>query len=127
MASEYYKPCKELERCEALNKYWENQQFDRFFEEYLKIAEETSYALAECQVGFCYLEGVGVKRDLEKAFCWCFRAAEHGDWDAQYNLASMYEEGLHVEKDLEKAEYWYQCAVDQGHKLALKKLCTLNH
>lgn len=66
MASEYYKPCKELEQCEALDQYWEKKQFDKFFEEYLKIAEETSYPLAQCQVGFCYLEGIGVERNFEK-------------------------------------------------------------
>ena len=31
MASEYYKPCKELEQCEALDQYWEKKQFDKFF------------------------------------------------------------------------------------------------
>ena len=122
MASEYYKPCKELEQCEALDQYWEKKQFDKFFKEYLKIAEETSYPLAQCQVGFCYLEGIGVERNFEKAFYWCLLAAEQGDWDAQYNLASMYEDGLYVEKDLEKAKHWYLCAANQGHKLAMKKI-----
>ena len=63
-----------------------------------------------------------LERNFEKAFYWCLLAAEQGDWDAQYNLASMYEEGLYVEKDLEKAKHWYLCAANQGHKLAMKKI-----
>lgn len=121
MASDYYKPCEELERCEALGKYWEDQAYEEFFNGYLKIAVETGYALAECQVGFCYLEGYGTAKDLEKAYLWCMLSAIHGDWDAQYNLASMYEAGLYVNEDMEKAKYWYQCSADQGHKLAIQK------
>ena len=49
MASSYYKPCKELDRCLELDKYWE-KDMKKWFEGYLIIAEETSYALAECQV-----------------------------------------------------------------------------
>ncbi len=30
----------------------------KWFEGYLVIAEETSYALAECQVEYAYLEGI---------------------------------------------------------------------
>ena len=46
MASSYYKPCKELDRCLELDKYWE-KDMKKWFEGYLIIAEETSYALAE--------------------------------------------------------------------------------
>lgn len=121
MASDYYQPCEELERCEALNKYWESGEYEKFFKGYLEIAKQTGYALAECQVGFCYLEGYGTNKDLEKAYLWCMLSAIHGDWDAQYNLASMYEDGVYVNQDIEKAKYWYRCSAVQGHGLAIKK------
>jgi TPR repeat protein len=40
--------------------------------------------------------------------------AEHGDAEAQYNLARMYDEGLGVPKDDVEAVNWYRKAADQG-------------
>lgn len=67
----------------------------------MELAEK-GYPLAECQVGYFYLEGLGVEKDLPKAFYWTERAATHGDWDGQYNLGSFYEDGVGVAQDLEK-------------------------
>ena len=92
----------------------------------LKLAEETSYSLAECQVGYFYLEGIGVEKDLEKAFYWTKRGAEHGDRDAQYNLAEMYERGIGTDCDMERAIHWYKAACAQGHDLAKEKCEELN-
>ena len=78
--------------------------------------------LAECQVGYFYFEGLGVKTDLEQALYWTSRAAEHGDRDGQYNLAWFYEEAIGVSKDMEKAKYWYRQAALQGHDMALKRI-----
>ena len=61
MPSSYYKPCKELDRCLELNKYWDTDK-KKWFEGYYKIANETHYPLSECQLGYCYLEGIGTER-----------------------------------------------------------------
>lgn len=121
MASNYYKPCVELTRCIELDKYWKHKQYEKWFEGYLKIALETNYALAECQVGYAYLEGIGVEKNLEKAFYWTFQSANHGDRDGQYNLAWFYEKGIGMEKDLEKAKYWCKQSALQGHDLSIQK------
>ena len=68
MASSYYKPCKEIDACMKVDQYWHSKEFDKWFEGYYKIATETSYPLAECQVGYSYLEGIGVKQDLKKHY-----------------------------------------------------------
>ena len=121
MADNYYKPCRELELCnELIEKYWKTKQYEKCFEGHLALAQQ-GYALAECQVGFFYLEGFGVEKDIKKALYWTERAANHGDWDAQYNLGAMFEEGLGVEKDMEKATYWYKQAPLQNHKAAVDK------
>lgn len=121
MASSYYKPCKELEICEELiNKYWESKQYDKCFEGHLPLAEQ-GYPLAECQIGYFYFEGLGIEKDLKKAFYWTNRAAEHGDRDGQFNLAWFYEEAIGVEKDIVKAKYWYKKSALQNHDLAMKK------
>ena len=120
MASGYYKPCKELDACVALDRYWNSQEYDKWFTGHLPLAEQ-GYPLAECQIGYCYLKGLGVAKDLERAFAWTLRAAEHGDRDGQYNLGALYEEGLGVKRDLERAARWYLAAARQDHDLAAKK------
>ena len=103
MASSYYKPCDDLDRCtELIAKYWETKEYDKLFAGHLPLAEQ-GYPLAECQIGFCYQEGLGVEKDLEKALLWTRRAAEHGDRDGQFNLAWFYEEGIGTEVDLGSA------------------------
>ena len=126
MAEEYYKPCKELDICnELIEKYWDKKEYKKCFEGHLVLAEQ-GYPLAECQVGFFYLEGIGVEKDFEKALFWTERAAVHGDRDGQCNLAWIYEEGFGVEKNIEKVKYWYKQAALQGHDLAIEKCEELN-
>lgn len=121
MADNYYKPCKEFDICnELMAKYWESKQYDKCFEGHLALAEK-GYPLAECQVGYFYLEGIGAEKDLKKALYWTERAARHGDRDAQYNLAWMHEEGLGAEKDAETIRCWYKQAALQGSDIALEK------
>ena len=121
MASGYYKPCPELNRCdELIEKYWDTEQYDKCFAGHLELAEK-GYPLAECQVGYFYYRGLGVEKDLAKALCWTRRAAEHGDRDGQYNLATLYENGEGVEKDLEEAKRWYILAARQKHREAAAK------
>lgn len=123
--SSYYKPCKELDRCRELNQYW-NVNPIKWYEGYLQIAEETHYPLAECQLGYCYLEGIGTNKDFDKSLYWTELAAEHGDRDGQYNLAIFYEEGKVLGKTIEDAKYWYKKAALQDHDLAINKLKELN-
>ncbi len=120
MSSNYYKPCPELDRCVALNQYWD-KDYKKWFTSYLDIAEETNYPLAECQVGYCYLEGIGTDKDIAKGIEYTRRGAIHGDRDAQYNLATLYEEGKGVSKSLEEASKWYIEAAKQEHELAIGK------
>lgn len=120
MASGYYKPCRELDVCNGLiDKYWNTQQYDLCFQGHLPLAEQ-GYPLAECQIGYFYLHGLGIERDLEKAFYWTKRAAQHGDWDGQYNLATFYEDAIGTQQDLGQAAYWFRQAALQGHKLAIE-------
>ncbi len=117
----YYRPCREFEECNRLiEEYFKKGLYEKCFAGHLALAEG-GYPLAECQVGYFYLQGLGVEKDLSQAFVWTKRAAEHGDWDAQYNLGSFYEEGIGTQPDLEKATYWYQQAAKQRHSLALEK------
>lgn len=126
MPEAYYKPCKELDICnELIDEYFNTEQYEKCFEGHLVLAEQ-GYPLAECQVGYFYYEGLGVKADLERAFYWTKKAAEHGDRDGQCNLAWFYEEGIGTSKDMEKAKQWYRQAALQGHDMAIEKCKALN-
>lgn len=117
----YYQPCRDLDECNRLIKaYFETEQYEKCFAGHLALAEG-GYPLAECQVGYFYLEGLGVEADASRAFEWTKRAAEHGDRDGQYNLGCFYEEGVGTAPDLEQAKRWYRRAAEQGHDLALEK------
>lgn len=121
MASSYYSPCPELDRCdELIETFWESGQYDKCFAGLLELAE-TGYPLAECQVGYFYYRGLGVEKDLTRAFDWTRRSAEHGDRDGQYNLATLYENGEGVEKDMDAAKRWYLLAAQQKHREAVAK------
>lgn len=125
MASSYYTPCKELSLCEELiNKYWFSKQFDKCFEGHLEIAKQ-GYPLAECQVGYFYQEGIGVEKDTEQALYWTKRAAEHGDRDAQFNLAESYANGTMTVKSMDLAREWYRKAALQNHDLAIRECLEL--
>ena len=100
MASAYYKPCPELDRCnELIEKYWKTQQYEKCFSGYLALAKQ-GYPLAECQVGYFYLEGQGVEKDLEKALYWTEQAAIHGDWDGTPLDVAAYEKVVFEPYDL---------------------------
>ena len=121
MADNYYKPCAELEICnELIEKYFQTKQYKKCFEGHLELARK-GYPLAECQVGYFYLEGLGVEKDVREALYWTERSANHGDRDGQYNLAWFYQEGIGVEINMEKARYWYKESALQGHDLAIEK------
>lgn len=119
----YYAPCPEFDRCnELIDCYYKTEQYEACFSGHLALAER-GYPLAECQVGYFYLEGLGVEKNPEKAFYWTQRAALHGDRDAQYNLGWFYETGTSVPQDMEQAVHWYQLAAQQRQKEALDRLC----
>ncbi len=120
MVSDYYKPCSELDRCIELNKYWGIND-KMWFDGYFQIANETHYPLAECQLGYCYLKGIGTKIDISKAIYWTELAASHGDRDAQYNIALLIEEGKVKGKNIDDAILWYKKAAVQGQDLAIQK------
>lgn len=122
----YYKPCKELDECNRLiDEYFKNGLYQKCFEGHLVLAEQ-GYPLAECQVGYFYYDGLGVKQNMEKAFYWMERAAIHGDRDAQCNLADLfYLEGIVVDKDFEMAKKWFIDAALQGNDYAIQRCAEL--
>ncbi|MGN0730237.1 tetratricopeptide repeat protein [Treponema sp.] len=88
-----------------------------------KLAEQGN-AVAQCRLGWMYMEGRGVEQDLKKAVEWYRKAAEQGNASGQCNLGRRYEYGQGVEQDYEEAVKWYTKSAEQEYaptKKAAKK------
>ena len=68
-------------------------------------------------LGCLYDEGLGVKKDPEKAASLFRLSAEHGCAQGMYNLANCYEEGHGVLQDMGIAIFWYKKIADECHSL----------
>jgi hypothetical protein len=70
---------------------------------WFRRAAASGQALAQSNLGVCYLEGKGVAQDYAVAVQWFRQAADHGDAAAQSNLAACYVDGHGVPRDYTKA------------------------
>ncbi|KAH9075588.1 hypothetical protein EDB83DRAFT_2351105 [Lactarius deliciosus] len=70
--------------------------------------------LAIYEVGQCFFQGWGVKKDQKMAVSYFQVAAKLGDMDAQQELAFCYANGRGCKKDRKEAAKWYRAAVAQG-------------
>ncbi|KAH9064976.1 HCP-like protein [Lactarius vividus] len=70
--------------------------------------------LAIYEVGQCFFQGWGVKKDQKMAVSYFQVAAKLGDMDAQQELAFCYANGRGCKKDRKEAAQWYRAAVAQG-------------
>ncbi|CAI2182964.1 17091_t:CDS:2 [Funneliformis geosporum] len=67
------------------------------FNYYNKVAEE--FASGQYKIGNFYYNGIGIEKNLEKAFYWYQKSAKKGHYKAQYKLAFIYENGSRIDKD----------------------------
>ena len=104
-----------------IERFFYAKEYKKCFSGFLNLTKK-GYPLAECLVGYFFLEGLGIEKDLLKALYWTMLSAEHGDKNGQYNLARYYEEGIAVKKDVDMAKCWYEKEAAQGNKLAIEKL-----
>lgn len=96
------------EATELLNEILKKRQAKREkteFKNHLRQAEKGD-AYAQAKVAELYLNGVGVKEDVEKGIEWYEKASETDEGYAARQLAKIYSEGKYVPEDSEKAAYW---------------------
>ena len=96
----------------------------RAVEWYTRAAESGDRA-AQCNLGYCLLNGIGTARNPAGAVEWFKRAAEQGSVRAMNLLADCCRDGVGTEPDRARAEQLYQEAARQGSREAeesLKKL-----
>ena len=67
------------------------------------LAARQGDAVAQTNLGALYWHGIGVRRNLHKAYYWFSRAAEQGEGLAQFNLGVLCQEGQGIPRDDQKA------------------------
>lgn len=65
-------------------------------------------------VGWCYLYGESVPKDIDAGLLWYQRAADDRDAEALIRLAEIYESGELVDVDCQLAQKWYEQALQAG-------------
>ena len=71
---------------------------------------------ASYNLALLYLDGIGVKRDLEESFKLMLKAAEGGYREAQFVTGQFYKTGAGCEKDVNEAVHWLSAAAANGHR-----------
>lgn len=81
-------------------------------------------SLAQCKLGICYQNGLGVQKDYAEAAKWFRKAAEQNDSLSQSTLGIFYELGRGVPKDYVEAYKWTLLAAgrEETSKLFLSSL-----
>ena len=75
-------------------------------------------AAGQYNLGVCYANGEGVKRNQTEAVKWFRLAAEQGDANAQTNLGWCYADGIGIARDDAEAVKWFRLAAEQGDATA---------
>lgn len=73
---------------------------------------------AQTQLLNRYLSGDGVKKDINKAFYWQLKAAEHGRSADLFLVGIAYHKGEGTDIDMTKAVIWYEKAVAKNDAVA---------
>ena len=86
---------------------------------------EQGHADAQCNLGYCYANGIGVTQDYAEAVKWYQKAAEQGNALGQNNLGYCYESAQGVAQDLAQAQELYAKAAARGNATAQRTLSGL--
>ncbi len=88
----------------------------------LKPIAEKGNRFVQYDVGYLYVNGLGVSEDRKEAFKWFKLAAEQGYSPGQWRLAIMYKTGTGVAQNYEEAFKWYKLVAEQGDAYAQNTL-----
>lgn len=72
-------------------------------------------------VGWCYQYGIGVKKDLSKAFEYYQQAANMGDGQGMFQVAEFYHLGIHIEKNRDNAFNYFLKSAEAGDEMGIFK------
>lgn len=78
----------------------------------LQKSAELGHASACCELGCCFHQGAGVRKDCIEAIRWWRIAAAFGNDKASYILGKLYFDGDEVTQDFHEAAKWFEKAAE---------------
>lgn len=105
---------------EQASQVWEEGKTKKAFELFRKAAKQGDKG-ALLNLGYCYDEGVGTRKNIRKAMCWYEKAAKTGELAAYTNIA-IYHCSI---GDFERAKQWFLDALEKGDKETALELAKL--
>jgi TPR repeat protein len=82
---------------------------------------ELGVIVAQVNLAFLYMDGLGVPQDYKQAAKWFLHAAEQGNTEAQSNLGQLYLEGKGVAQNSVEALKWFVIAGAASNIAKLEK------
>ncbi|MDO5395467.1 MAG: tetratricopeptide repeat protein, partial [Bacteroidales bacterium] len=83
--------------------------------------------MASMILGHCYMNGLGVEKDISKAIGYIQEASDKGNLYALCNLGFCYEKGIGVNKNTARAFYYYQKSAEAGSVIGQYNLGNCYH
>jgi len=81
----------------------------------IKQLAEQGDAQSQYALALAYDLGLGVDKDLSKAFDWYQKSADQDYAKSQYNLGIFFALAKSVDKDIDKSKYWIRRANENGY------------
>jgi len=104
------------------NPKWESATPVENDPEKLRASAEAGDAAAQYELGRSYVRGMGVQRDMNKAYEWWLKSASQGNRDGQFGLALMFDAGEGVNQSFSSALVWYRKAAEQNDARAQHRI-----
>jgi len=113
--------CSDYQRARSA---YEGGNYPKAFELFKKMSEAGDIR-AEYDLSLMYLQGIGTKQDLNQAWFWMRKAADHGNQMAMVELGGRHEYGVDLDKDEAKAVYWFKKAALAGNSVGRYNLAKM--
>lgn len=107
----------------GINLYWKGNKAEAA--EWFRKAAEQGFAKAAFAYAKLCEQGIGVKKDPERAFRFYKSAAEKNHWAAQRAVARCYENGIGVAPDKGLAKYWWRRCHEEATREMVGDMATL--
>lgn len=102
----------EREQCNYAIACWEQGDTEEAFV-WFYTAAERGIPEAQYEVGYAYVNGLGVARDEERAVQWFRKAAGQNYPEAQFELALAYVDGMGTPQNFTQAYLWLNLATSK--------------
>ncbi len=98
---------------ETAHRAFQSGEYDEALKQ-LRILADSGDEKAQNNLGYMYLNGIGVEKNYGRALKWYRKAAVQGVAEAQHSLGFIYAEGLGTAPVFAIALKWYRLAAEQG-------------